>query len=78
MEQGGEGYARRIAFEGIIFVAVNNPITIDQFYCPSKVNCKNDVRKQTKNIKNGNCLLIIGISDTSLVSFSRLLVNQLV
>ncbi|XP_055828112.1 probable polygalacturonase At3g15720 isoform X2 [Solanum dulcamara] len=23
--QGGEGYARRIAFEGIIFVAVNNP-----------------------------------------------------
>ncbi|KAK4735644.1 hypothetical protein R3W88_009905 [Solanum pinnatisectum] len=40
--QGGEGYARRIAFEGILFVAVNNPIIIDQFYCPSRVNCKND------------------------------------
>ncbi|CAN4088492.1 unnamed protein product [Withania somnifera] len=40
--QGGEGYARRIAFEGIKFHAVNNPIIIDQFYCPSRVNCKND------------------------------------
>lgn len=50
MEQGGEGYARRIAFEGIVFVAVNNPIIIDQFYCPSRVNCKKDVRKQRKDI----------------------------
>ncbi|CAN4086385.1 unnamed protein product [Withania somnifera] len=40
--QGGKGYARRIAFEGIKFDAVNNPIIIDQFYCPSQVNCKND------------------------------------
>ncbi|OIT05066.1 PREDICTED: probable polygalacturonase At3g15720 [Nicotiana attenuata] len=40
--QGGEGYARRITFEGIKLVAVNNPIIIDQFYCPSRVNCKND------------------------------------
>lgn len=44
MEQGGEGYARRIAFEGIKLDAVNNPLIIDQFYCPSRVNCKNDVR----------------------------------
>ncbi|XP_016562844.2 probable polygalacturonase At3g15720 [Capsicum annuum] len=40
--QGGEGYARRIAFEGIKLDAVNNPLIIDQFYCPSRVNCKND------------------------------------
>ncbi|XP_059303561.1 probable polygalacturonase At3g15720 [Lycium ferocissimum] len=40
--QGGKGYARRISFEGIKLVAVNNPIIIDQFYCPSRVNCKND------------------------------------
>ncbi|XP_070026676.1 probable polygalacturonase At3g15720 [Nicotiana sylvestris] len=40
--QGGEGYARRITFEGIKLVEVNNPIIIDQFYCPSRVNCKND------------------------------------
>ncbi|PIN16144.1 Polygalacturonase [Handroanthus impetiginosus] len=39
--QGGKGYARRISFEGIKFVAVDNPIQIDQFYCPLKVNCQN-------------------------------------
>ncbi|KAK3016692.1 hypothetical protein RJ639_007097 [Escallonia herrerae] len=39
--QGGEGYARKISFEKIKFVAVNNPIIIDQYYCPSRVNCQN-------------------------------------
>ncbi|KAG8379845.1 hypothetical protein BUALT_Bualt07G0131800 [Buddleja alternifolia] len=39
--QGGKGYVRKISFEGIKFVAVDNPIQIDQFYCPLKVNCQN-------------------------------------
>ncbi|KAK2974390.1 hypothetical protein RJ640_021246 [Escallonia rubra] len=39
--QGGEGYARKISFEKIKFVAVNNPIIIDQYYCPNRVNCQN-------------------------------------
>ncbi|KAL0319151.1 UNVERIFIED_CONTAM: putative polygalacturonase [Sesamum angustifolium] len=39
--QGGKGYARKISFEGIKFEAVDNPIQIEQFYCPLKVNCQN-------------------------------------
>ena len=42
--QGGTGYARKISFQGIKFEAVDNPIEIEQFYCPLKQNCKNDVR----------------------------------
>ncbi|KAL8472413.1 hypothetical protein ACS0TY_029571 [Phlomoides rotata] len=38
--QGGKGYARKISFEGIKFVDVDNPIQIEQFYCPLKQNCK--------------------------------------
>ncbi|XP_047960457.1 probable polygalacturonase At3g15720 [Salvia hispanica] len=40
--QGGTGYARKISFQGIKFEAVDNPIEIEQFYCPLKQNCKND------------------------------------
>ncbi|KAG5537569.1 hypothetical protein RHGRI_024877 [Rhododendron griersonianum] len=36
--QGGTGYARKISFEKISFVAVDNPIIIDQFYCPSQTS----------------------------------------
>ncbi|KAL2516584.1 putative polygalacturonase [Forsythia ovata] len=39
--QGGKGYARKISFEGIKFVDVDNPIQIDQYYCPTRVNCQN-------------------------------------
>lgn len=39
--QGGAGYARRISFQNIRFVAVDNPIIIDQFYCPNQVTCQN-------------------------------------
>ncbi|CAL5401287.1 unnamed protein product [Camellia sinensis] len=38
---GGNGYARKISFENITLVQVNNPILIDQFYCPSRVDCQN-------------------------------------
>ncbi|KAK1416790.1 hypothetical protein QVD17_25907 [Tagetes erecta] len=37
--QGGSGYAKRISFTGIRFDAVNNPIIIDQYYCPSHQGC---------------------------------------
>ncbi|XP_054779578.1 probable polygalacturonase At3g15720 [Prosopis cineraria] len=42
--QGGIGYARRIKFEGIRFVRANNPIIIDQFYCPHRTDCKNETK----------------------------------
>ncbi|KAM0065854.1 putative endo-polygalacturonase [Helianthus debilis subsp. tardiflorus] len=37
--QGGSGYARDITFEKIILHNVNNPIIIDQHYCPHNYNC---------------------------------------
>ncbi|KAJ0522569.1 putative endo-polygalacturonase [Helianthus annuus] len=37
--QGGTGYANKISFTGIKFDAVNNPIIIDQYYCPSHKGC---------------------------------------
>ncbi|KAF1002724.1 hypothetical protein AG4045_019568 [Apium graveolens] len=43
--QGGSGYARKISFENIKLIDVNNPIIIDQFYCPSRVNCQNSERR---------------------------------
>ncbi|XP_028186858.1 probable polygalacturonase At3g15720 isoform X3 [Glycine soja] len=42
--QGGAGYARRITFEKIRFVRANNPIIIDQFYCPHRSDCQNQTR----------------------------------
>lgn len=42
--QGGTGYARKISFQGIKFEAVDNPIQIEQYYCPLQNNCKNEVR----------------------------------
>ncbi|KAL0343188.1 UNVERIFIED_CONTAM: putative polygalacturonase [Sesamum angustifolium] len=32
--QGGSGFAKNITFSGITFVAADNPIIIDQNYCP--------------------------------------------
>ncbi|XWS20417.1 hypothetical protein CRYUN_Cryun31cG0099300 [Craigia yunnanensis] len=40
--QGGIGYARKISFEKIRFIRADSPIIIDQYYCPSAVNCKNE------------------------------------
>ncbi|XP_047339765.1 probable polygalacturonase At3g15720 [Impatiens glandulifera] len=36
--QGGSGYARKISFNKINFIAVYNPIIIDQFYCPTRTS----------------------------------------
>nr|KJB70598.1 hypothetical protein B456_011G082200 [Gossypium raimondii] len=39
--QGGVGYARKILFEKIKFIRADNPIIIDQYYCPGG-HCKNE------------------------------------
>ncbi|KAL7139972.1 hypothetical protein ABFS83_09G089000 [Erythranthe nasuta] len=56
--QGGKGYARNISFEGIKFVAVDNPIQIEQFYCPLKKNCPTDTSSS------------VAISDISFIAIS--------
>ncbi|GER48422.1 pectin lyase-like superfamily protein [Striga asiatica] len=61
--QGGKGYARKISFQGIKFVAVDNPIQIEQFYCPLKVNCQN----YTSAVAISD-VSFIGISGTSIAS----------
>ncbi|KAI3737924.1 hypothetical protein L2E82_27940 [Cichorium intybus] len=45
--QGGSGYARDITFEQITLHNVNNPILIDQYYCPGGNNCP----KETSAVK---------------------------
>ncbi|OMO54318.1 Glycoside hydrolase, family 28 [Corchorus capsularis] len=40
--QGGVGYARKISFDKIKFIRVDSPIIIDQYYCPSGENCRNE------------------------------------
>ncbi|XP_027929441.1 probable polygalacturonase At3g15720 [Vigna unguiculata] len=59
--QGGAGFARRISFEKITFVRANNPIIIDQFYCPHRTDCKN----KTASIKVSD-ITYKGIVGTSL------------
>ncbi|KAL9463211.1 hypothetical protein AB3S75_001087 [Citrus x aurantiifolia] len=39
--QGGSGYARKITFNDITLTDVDNPIIIDQFYCPHE-QCSNE------------------------------------
>ncbi|WJZ94798.1 hypothetical protein VitviT2T_013626 [Vitis vinifera] len=38
--EGGSGYARKILFEGITLNAADNPIIIDQYYCPNNMCSK--------------------------------------
>ncbi|XP_038999711.1 probable polygalacturonase At3g15720 [Hibiscus syriacus] len=40
--QGSVGYARKITFDKIRFIRADSPIIIDQYYCPDRVNCKNE------------------------------------
>ncbi|PWA88004.1 pectin lyase-like superfamily protein [Artemisia annua] len=58
--QGGSGYARRISFTGIKFIAVYNPIIIDQYYCPTQKNC----RTSTSAVKLSD-ITFRGITGTS-------------
>ncbi|KAK7261923.1 hypothetical protein RIF29_28247 [Crotalaria pallida] len=60
--QGGAGYARRISFEDIRFVRANNPIIIDQFYCPHRDDCQ--TKAQAVKVSD---VTFKGISGTSLM-----------
>ncbi|KAL9156681.1 hypothetical protein ABFS82_09G093800 [Erythranthe guttata] len=57
--QGGSGFARNITFSNINFTAVENPIVIDQFYCPHKI-CNNKLSA----VKVSN-VSFVGIRGTS-------------
>ncbi|GMI93877.1 hypothetical protein like AT3G15720 [Hibiscus trionum] len=63
--QGNVGYARKISFEKIRFIRADNSIIIDQYYCPERVNCKNE----TSGIKISDVTYssIIGTSITDKV-----------
>ncbi|XP_027344823.1 probable polygalacturonase At1g80170 [Abrus precatorius] len=39
--QGGDGFVSNINFQNILMENVSNPIIIDQYYCDSKIPCKN-------------------------------------
>ena len=40
------GFVQRIRFMGAIMRNVQNPIIIDQHYCPQNLNCPNEVDTQ--------------------------------
>lgn len=40
-----KGFVRRVRFIGAIMKNVQNPIVIDQNYCPHNLNCPNQVIK---------------------------------
>ncbi|KAK4479723.1 hypothetical protein RD792_015255 [Penstemon davidsonii] len=42
--QGGSGFAKNITFSKITFIEADNPVIIDQYYCPHK-KCANKVSK---------------------------------
>ncbi|XVF86475.1 hypothetical protein PTKIN_Ptkin18bG0043300 [Pterospermum kingtungense] len=69
--QGGVGYARKISFEKIRFIRADSPIIIDQYYCPSGENCKNE----TSGVKIGDVSYssIIGTSTTEHMIMSILM-----
>ncbi|KAL3631801.1 hypothetical protein CASFOL_024785 [Castilleja foliolosa] len=49
--QGGAGFAKNIIFSNITFIKANNPVIIDQFYCPhSKCNIKKSA-VQVSNVR---------------------------
>lgn len=41
--QGGSGFASQITFKDLWMRNVSNPIVIDQYYCDSRLPCKNQV-----------------------------------
>ncbi|KAK4773841.1 hypothetical protein SAY87_028860 [Trapa incisa] len=45
--QGGSGYVRAVRFDNVQMLDVANPVIIDQFYCDSPTECKN----QTSAVK---------------------------
>ncbi|KAJ4718377.1 Pectin lyase-like superfamily protein [Melia azedarach] len=58
--QGGSGFARKITFQDITLIAADNPIVIDQYYCPHDY-CRN----QTKAVHISD-VSYIGIHGTSI------------
>ncbi|KAJ8460435.1 hypothetical protein OPV22_033361 [Ensete ventricosum] len=53
--QGGSGYAKNISFESIDLATVDNPILIDQYYCPRKDCAVNQsTTLQVSNVRYNN------------------------
>ena len=58
--KGGAGFAKNIIFSNINFESADNPIIIDQYYCPhktcdTKVNFQRNIKMLIKLAINLNC-----------------------
>ncbi|KAL8259526.1 hypothetical protein R6Q59_027479 [Mikania micrantha] len=63
--QGGSGYARDITFEKILLHKVNNPIIIDQYYCPdASKNCTTNQKASSVKVSNISYKLFTGTSSS--------------
>lgn len=64
--QGGSGYAKGIVFEHINLTEVQNPILIDQYYCPDLV-CSNKVKPASSSV----CMNRLVVLDFLLLFFEK-------
>lgn len=46
-----KGFVKGVTFENAVMKNVQNPIVIDQNYCPSKKNCPSQVTQQNTSTK---------------------------
>ncbi|XP_073017942.1 probable polygalacturonase At3g15720 [Primulina eburnea] len=58
--QGGSGFARRITFSNINFDATDNPVIIDQYYCPHQICTEKKSAVKVSDVK------YIGLRGTSI------------
>ncbi|KAK4416681.1 putative polygalacturonase [Sesamum alatum] len=67
--QGGSGFAKNITFSQITFVAANNPVIIDQYYCPHK-KCTNKTSAVEVSDVRYSALHGTSINNNATINFS--------
>ncbi|CAN6456373.1 unnamed protein product [Victoria cruziana] len=56
--QGGHGLVTNVVFKDLLFWNAQNPIIIDQFYCPTKKNC--EIHKEAVKIHGVSFIRAVG------------------